>query len=302
MKAWSLISRMLAAEGACALVSVIRTQGSAPREEGARMVIGRHGFHGTIGGGALEWKALAMAQGLLGKPRQVKIFSQSLGPDLGQCCGGRVTLAVESFDPACRGEAEAYAAREAEGPFTLQGRLPGFHGVERFGEDRRAVLVFGAGHVGRALILALAPFPVAVTWADPRPESFPGAMPRNVTAVTGDPLAVVDAAPPGALAFIMSHSHALDLSLADAALRNPAIVKVGLIGSATKRARFEKRLREAGVGEARIGAMICPIGIGGIRSKLPAAVALAVAAQIVALDEALSAPASQGMLREKEAG
>lgn len=302
MKTWALISRMLAAEGTCALVSVIRTQGSAPREEGARMVVGREGFHGTIGGGALEWKALAMAQGLLGKPRLVKIFSQSLGPDLGQCCGGQVTLAVESFDAACLAEVEAHAAREAQGPFMLVGRLPGFDGVESFGEWRRAVLVFGAGHVGRALVLALAPFPFDVTWADPRPESFPRAMPQNVTAVTGDPLAVVGAAPVGAIAFIMSHSHALDLSLADAALRNPAIMEVGVIGSATKRARFEKRLREAGVDEARIRAMICPIGIGGIRSKLPAAVALSVAAQIVGIDEALSAPVSEGMLREKEAG
>lgn len=302
MKTWSLIARMLAAEGACALVSVIRTAGSAPREEGARMVVGRHGFHGTIGGGALEWKALAMAQGLLGKPRQVKIFAQSLGPDLGQCCGGRVTLAVESFDAACLADAEAHAAREAEGPFTVAGRLPGFDGVERFGERRRPVLVFGAGHVGRALILALAPFPFDVTWADPRPESFPGAMPQNVTAVTGDPLDVVAGAPAGAFAFIMSHSHALDLSLAAAALQNPAIAEVGVIGSATKRARFEKRLRAAGVAAARISAMICPIGIGGIGSKLPAAVALAVAAQIVSRDEALSAPASQGMLREREAG
>jgi xanthine dehydrogenase accessory factor len=302
MKSWSLMARMLSAEGSCALVSVIRAQGSAPREEGARMVVGRRGFHGTIGGGALEWKALALAQALLDKPRQVKIFAQSLGPDLGQCCGGRVTLAVESFDATCQTEVEAYAAREADGPFTVTGRLPGFDGVERFGEQRRPVLVFGAGHVGRALILALAPFPFDVTWADPRPGSFPSAMPQNVTAVTGDPLAVVGAAKARSLAFIMSHSHALDLSLADAALRNPAIAEVGVIGSATKRARFEKRLREAGVDEARIRAMICPIGIGGIRSKLPAAVALGVAAQIVALDEALSVPASQGILPEREAG
>ena len=122
MKSWSLIARMLAAGGSCALVSVIRTQGSAPREEGARMVVGHRGFHGTIGGGALEWKALALAQALLDKPRQVKIFAQSLGPDLGQCCGGRVTLAVESFDATCLTEVEAYAAREATGPFTVTGR------------------------------------------------------------------------------------------------------------------------------------------------------------------------------------
>ena len=100
----------------------------------------------------------------------------------------------------------------------------------------------------------------------------------------------------------MSHSHALDLAIADAALRNPGIVHAGVIGSATKRARFEKRLRGAGVEEARIAAMICPIGIGGIRSKLPAAIAISVVAQIIALDEALSATPSQGMLRGRNAG
>lgn len=302
MNTWSLIARMLAAQGSCALVSVIRTEGSAPREQGARMVVGRAGFHGTIGGGALEWKALAMAQALLGKPRQVKLISQSLGPDLGQCCGGRVVLAVESFDAASLPEVEAHAAREAEGPFALTGRLPGGMDVEWFGERPRQILVFGAGHVGRALILALAPLPYEVLWADPRPESFPAAMPQTVSGFAGNPLEAVAAARAGALAFIMTHSHALDLDLAAAALANPAICEVGVIGSATKRARFERRLRAAGIEEARIRAMICPIGSGGIRSKLPAAIAISVAAQIIALDEALSAPACQGMVRTGNTG
>ena len=98
MKVWSLIARALEAQGTCALVSVVKAEGSVPREEGARMVVTPEGFHGTIGGGTLEWKALAEAQRLLGKPRAVKMLTQSLGPDLGQCCGGRVTLAIESFD------------------------------------------------------------------------------------------------------------------------------------------------------------------------------------------------------------
>lgn len=300
MKVWSLIARMLEAEGSCALVSVIRAEGSVPREEGARMVVTRLGFHGTIGGGTLEWKALAEAQRLLGKPRRVKMLTQSLGPDLGQCCGGRVTLAIESFDHAARAEVLELAAREETGLFTITGRLPGI--TESFGELRRNVLVFGAGHVGRALILALAPLPFEVTWADPRPDSFPGAMPQNVTGFSGDPLDLVAAAPEGALAMIMSHSHALDLSIADAALRNPRLAHVGVIGSATKRARFERRLRDAGVDRARVEAMICPIGIGGIRSKLPAAIAVAVAAQVITLDEALSARATHGMLPARNAG
>ena len=300
MKVWSLIARTVETQGSCALVSVVRAEGSVPREEGARMVVTANGFHGTIGGGTLEWKALAEAQRLLGKGTQVKMLTQSLGPDLGQCCGGRVTLAIESFDASSLAQAKDLAAREQAGPFTLANRLPGI--VENFGERHRAVLVFGAGHVGRALILSLAPLPFDVTWADPRPEAFPGAMPQNVTGFAGDPLDVLAAAPEGALAVIMSHSHALDLSIADAALRNPAIAHVGLIGSATKRARFERRLVQAGVDKSRVAAMICPIGIGGIRSKLPAAIAVSVVAQLITLDEALSASASHGMLSARNAG
>jgi len=300
MKVWNLIARTLETQGSCAMVSVTRAEGSVPREEGARMVVTANGFHGTIGGGTLEWKALAEAQRMLGKPRQIRMLTQSLGPDLGQCCGGRVTLAIESFDATSLAEAREMAAREQAVPFSLTNRLLGI--VENFGERRRAVLVFGAGHVGRALILSLAPLPFDVTWADPRPEAFPGAMPQNVTGFVGDPLQVVAEAPEGSLAFIMSHSHALDLAVADAALRKPAIAHVGVIGSATKRARFERRLRDAGVDEVRVAAMICPIGIGGIRSKLPAAIAVSVAAQLITLDEALSASVTHGMLSARNAG
>ena len=300
MKVWTTIARALEAHGTCAMVSVVKAEGSVPREEGARMVVTAEGFRGTIGGGTLEWKALAEAQRLLGKPRAVKMLTQSLGPDLGQCCGGRVSLAIESFASADLAEARALATREVAGPFELTGRLPAI--TERFGEARRQVLLFGAGHVGRAVMLALAPLPYDVTWVDPRPEAFPAAMAENATGFAGDPLAVVEAARPGALAFIMSHSHALDLMLADAALRNASIAHVGVIGSATKRARFEKRLREAGIPEERVRAMICPIGVGGIRSKLPAAIAVSVAAQVITLDEALSAAASPGKLKARDTG
>jgi xanthine dehydrogenase accessory factor len=300
MKVWNQISRALEAHGTCAMVSVVKAEGSVPREEGARMVVTPEGFHGTIGGGTLEWKALAEAQRLFGKPRAVKMLTQSLGPDLGQCCGGRVSLAIESFGMGDLAEARERAAREDSGPFVVTGRLPAI--TERFGEARRPVLLFGAGHVGRAVMLALAPLPYEVTWADPRPEAFPAAMPQNVIAFAGEPLAIVASAPQGALAFIMSHSHALDLAIADAALRNLAIAHVGVIGSATKRARFEKRLREAGVPDDRVQAMICPIGVGGIRSKLAAAIAVSVAAQVITLDEALSAAATRVMLNARDAG
>jgi len=301
MKVWGLVARAVKAHGACAMVSVVKAEGSVPREEGARMVVTPEGFHGTIGGGTLEWKALAEAQRLLGKPGAVKMLTQSLGPDLGQCCGGRVTLAIENFSTASLAVVSDFAAREEQGPFTLTGRL-GPNITERFGEARRSVLLFGAGHVGRAVVLALAPLPYDVTWADPRPEAFPAAMPQNVTPCAGNPLEVAEAAPQGSFAFIMSHSHPLDLAIAEVALRNPAIAHVGVIGSATKRARFTRRLREAGVDDARITAMICPIGVGGIRSKLPAAIAVSVAAQVITLDEALSAAPAQGNLPARNAG
>jgi xanthine dehydrogenase accessory factor len=114
-------------------------------------------------------------------------------------------------------------------------------------------------------------------------------MPGNVTAMApGSPASVLDDVPPGSLVFIMSHSHALDLAITDAALRNPDVAHTGLIGSATKRARFEKRLREANVDAARVAQLICPIGVEGIRSKEPAMIALATAAQIAGLHESLA--------------
>jgi xanthine dehydrogenase accessory factor len=301
MKIWPVVERALSAHGTCVMIAVVRAQGSTPREEGARMIVTPQGFHGTIGGGALEWKALAMAQAMLGKPVATRLVDQSLGPDLGQCCGGRVKLAIEAFDRSSLPVVERFAARELQGSFEISGRIAGLDVSERFGAPRRAVLVFGAGHVGRATVLALAPLPYDVTWVDPRPEAFPAAAPSNASLIASDPLAVVTSAPQGALAFVMSHSHALDLEIVGAALRNPRIAHVGVIGSATKRARFEKRLHEAGVDAARIASLICPIGIGGLRSKLPAAIAVGVVAQIIALDDALTSCAENHAHSQKMA-
>ena len=120
--------------------------------------------------------------------------------------------------------------------------------TEGFGEERRALFLFGAGHVGRALVFALAPLPFAVTWIDPRPDAFPGFVPGNVTAVaTADPAAALADAPAGSFVLAMTHSHALDLAVVHAALADPRFAYVGVIGSKTKRARFTKRLAEAGI-------------------------------------------------------
>lgn len=272
MKRWTIIASVLETERQCALVSVAATRGSVPREEDAWMVVTPRGYHGTIGGGTLEWRAIAGAQAQLNAGPKQKRTSFALGPDLGQCCGGRVELDTEILTTVDLETVRERATQEAENPF----------------EGQRTVIVLGAGHVGRALVLAMAPLPFRVLWVDPRPEAYPGAMPLNTIAVAGDPLEVIAAAPQGAFLFIMSHSHALDLAATDAALRNSNIVETGLIGSATKRARFESRLHAAGVPEARISALICPIGVRGIGSKLPAAIAAATVAQILVLDEQLA--------------
>jgi xanthine dehydrogenase accessory factor len=146
--------------------------------------------------------------------------------------------------------------------------------------------------VGRALVLALAPLPFAVTWVDSRRDAFPGATPASVSVVAAnDPAEAAATAPSGAFAVIMTHSHAMDLAITARALANRQIPYVGVIGSATKRARFLSRLRSAGLADSELNRFVCPIGLSGIRSKLPAVIAASVAADLVARDEMLRASA-----------
>ncbi|MGB7833217.1 MAG: xanthine dehydrogenase accessory protein XdhC, partial [Xanthobacteraceae bacterium] len=158
--------------------------------------------------------------------------------------------------------------------------------VERFGQDLTPLYLFGAGHVGRALVLALAPLPFAVTWFDPRPGAFPPHIPGNVTCV-GDtkPAEALSRAPTTAFVAIMTHSHALDLDLAAAALKPQRFLYVGLIGSATKRARFVSTLAKLGVAKPDIDRLICPIGLSDIKDKAPAAIAASIVAQLLIVRE-----------------
>jgi len=288
MKVWAHIAKALEAHGTCAMISVVKVEGSTPREAGARIVVTPLGFHGTIGGGTLEWQAIAKAQALLGKSTQHKISVHSLGPDLGQCCGGRVQLVTEVFARSDLAAAKDFAAREETGVFAVTGRILAADFNEQFGDSNRKLFLFGAGHVGRALILALAPLPFDVIWIDPREGSFPAAVPSNVVTIQSEnPAGEIANAPPGSFALVMTHSHALDLEIIDAVLRSPRFAYAGLIGSATKRARFSKRLREAGVAESHIDGLVCPIGIPSIKSKHPSAIAAATAVQLLERDEHL---------------
>ncbi|MBV8754938.1 MAG: xanthine dehydrogenase accessory protein XdhC [Hyphomicrobiales bacterium] len=315
---WPTIEQSIAAHGAAALVTLADVRGSSPRERGARMVVRPDGsFTGTIGGGTLEWMALAEAQALLARPQagSVRRLKKSLGPDLGQCCGGRVTVLIERFGAEDRDAVAALAAAESAGLLVTvtagEGerlmrrqaaagdripersgaylRLPDGRLVERFGAASTPLYLFGAGHVGRSLVLALAPLPFAVIWVDPRPGAIPEQVPSNVTCFTdNDPIRFIDRAPAGAFIAVMTHSHALDLDIVIAALKANRFPYVGLIGSSTKRARFVAAMNKMGIAAEAIGRLVCPIGVTEIRDKAPAAIAAATAAQLLIRRDALA--------------
>jgi xanthine dehydrogenase accessory factor len=312
---WEQVLAALDRHGRLAMVTLAATRGSAPREAGARMLVNPDGtFTGTIGGGTLEWKAIAMAQAALANPASPKAEARgfALGPELGQCCGGNVDVIVEIIENAGRDAVAEFARREAEGGLVTRGRLSSEHGVVReiadtdmepgatlfvggvltegFGDARRSVYLFGAGHVGRALIFALAPLPFSVTWLDTRTDAFPRFTPGNsVSRTFSDPAAELAGAPDDAFILVMTHSHQLDLAIVGAALRDGRFPYVGLIGSKSKRARFVRMLAAAGLPPHRVASLVCPIGIDGVHSKAPAVIAASTVAEMLVCDEAIRA-------------
>lgn len=280
------------AHGRVARVVIAEVQGSTPREVGASMLVWDGGQSGTIGGGALEFEAAKAALARTGLGRH------PLGPQLGQCCGGSVTLLTEHFD------AEAVAALEgrdviARGPGEMplavarlldraraRGELPAAQLVQEWmvepvARPGRPLWIWGAGHVGRALVDVLSPLPdFALTWVDTAPGRFPDAVPEGVTVVpAAEPATLMPRAPKEAAHLILTYSHALDLELCHAALAH-GFAFCGVIGSDTKWARFRSRLAALGHGPAAIGSITCPIGRKDL-GKHPQAIAIGVAAQLI---------------------
>lgn len=238
------------------LVTVTEVAGSAPRAAGTKMLVTADALYGTIGGGALEFTAIETARALLdGHVMELRTQSYPLGPALGQCCGGRVTLLFEPMLP-----------------------------------PPLRIALFGAGHVAKALVAILGTLPARVTWIDNRPDLFPDVTPANVTAqVAEEPETALTQGYSHIL--IMTHDHALDYRLVKSALCLPGTPFVGVIGSDTKRARFSSRLRADGLDPARL---TCPIGIAGLTGKHPGEIAVAVAAQLLSLPApAIAAPAKE---------
>jgi xanthine dehydrogenase accessory factor len=249
----------LQAGRAAMVVEVLEARGSVPREAGTRMVVAADQVLGTIGGGHLELQAIAQARKLLAEaPGSSFQQAIALGPALGQCCGGALTLrwsplaattSADWCDPAPR--------------FTLQ--------------------LYGAGHVGRAIVRLLEGIACQVQWIDEREDEFPGgSLPAHIEKLCVEPVeAEVRLAAAGAFYLVLTHSHDLDLAITQAILERGDFGYLGLIGSATKRARFEHRFEARGIARDVIERITCPIGVPGIPGKEPEVIAVAVVAQLL---------------------
>jgi xanthine dehydrogenase accessory factor len=288
-----MLARKSLQRGPAALVTILATEGSAPRGPGARMVVTETGLAGTIGGGALEHQATVQARKILAlAPGSWRVQDYPLGPLLGQCCGGRVRLLVEHLvnlpeqdgpfevvltDRVLRTPLAGETAPPI--PLTARGPLPaaGARFLEVVETDSLPVRLFGAGHVGRAIAARAAGLPFAIAWYDSRPEA--AETPGVVLAGEDALVACAGEAPEGGAVVIMTHDHGLDYRLTAAALGSCARF-VGLIGSKTKRARFLSRLAADGVDAARL---TCPIGLPGIEGRQPEVIAIATLAQLLML-------------------
>lgn len=319
------IGARVAEDGSLVRVTVAEAEGSAPREAGAAMLVSCDRVTGTIGGGALEFDAIATAKAMLDAPAAPWLRDSRtvpLGPSLGQCCGGSVRLGFERFGPE---EAKRLAAAPEKGlavrpllsgvpitvaasrrrlgdwPAPAQRAARAMLSGERPAETRllrrlvdgadwlvepvtrlkTRLFLYGAGHVGRALAHVLKDLPLDIAWIDVAPERFPDPVPEHATrVVAADPAAIAAQAPAGALHLVMTFSHPLDLAICAALMRRDNFARLGLIGSASKRARFLKRLAEAGVSPDALMGLTCPIGLGELKGKAPPVIALSVGAQV----------------------
>jgi xanthine dehydrogenase accessory factor len=306
------------------LVTLVATRGSSPRAGGAKMIVTADACFGSIGGGTLEHQCINNARDMLATPEPATLEEFKLGTPLDQCCGGAVEVLFEPLtdgvpewletlrsNGAARavlatslpgqppfkqvfGACEPMSVDELPEPVTAAvselldtggaRRLAGLL-LETVSAPDLHVAVFGAGHVGRALVGILSGLDADIRWMDDRDGMFTE-VPENVSAIqTASPTVAVAAMPPGSFYLVMTHSHALDLGICAAVLERADAAYCGLIGSATKRRRFENHFIELGLDQACIDSLTCPIGIDGIAGKQPAAIAIATAAEILQVYE-----------------
>ena len=266
-------------------VCVSDAKGSVPRERGAMMIVTAQHTLGTIGGGHLELQSIAVARAMLAANMVTAIRRHfALGPALGQCCGGAVDVA---FMPTVeRDRAMLVALKKVEqhgGHFVVQRVLDtGAELLLPLDFAPWPIWVFGAGHVGQAIVQVLATMPCDVVWIDGRNAVFPEHLPGNVRMLEADdPASEVGGIPANADVLVLTHSHALDLDICLRLLIRDDLAYIGLIGSATKASTFNKRFAQRGHASAAIARISCPIGQRQLHSKHPGVIAVAVAADLV---------------------
>lgn len=341
------------------MVTVAATRGSAPRAAGTHMFVTQDQVIATIGGGNLEYQAIARAREILQQSEESKFELKRyvLGKDMGQCCGGMVYLHYAFVDVAFRQafdelyrqyQSHQYAAllahcagnkvkyqvfsqsahsgesKAIEGRFNQldficslleSGQLPKQDAWPEYRlwfqyeqkwiahetkEESEAycvlhvlkppqfrVVIFGAGHVGKALVHVLNPLADEIVWCDEREQEFPNDVPNNVRIYTDDPFSLIQQQGSKTYYLIMTHNHSLDMLLVESILKRKDAAYCGLIGSASKRQRFENVLVKEGMSQHELGQLICPIGVAGIKDKQPAAIAVAVAAELLQVKESL---------------
>lgn len=243
------------------LVRIEAAEGSTPREAGACMAVSSNAIAGTIGGGQLEFHCINIARHMLSDGADERLLDIPLGPQMGQCCGGRVRVSLRHAGAA---EITLFSTRE-----------------KAEAAARPPVLIFGAGHTGRALAKVMALLPVSVSLIDDRDDVMSG-LPAAVTCIRrADPVDAIASAPGKAAFVVLSHSHALDYRLTEAALARGDAAYVGMIGSATKRARFEASFLRSGGRREVLARLTCPIGGSDVDDKRPEVIAALTAAELV---------------------
>lgn len=252
---WLDAAQHLAQQGeAYVIVTLVGVTGSTPRDSGTKMVISAEQAFDTIGGGHLEYQVIKVAHDLLAKnteSQQLEHFQ--LGANLGQCCGGTASVLFECF-----------------------------------ASNRINVTLFGAGHVGKALISILSGLPIKVNWVDSREEQFPAIFHNDnkrqgntKIIVSDDPVGVVSQMPAKSYYIVMTHNHQLDFELCQKVLARKDFAYLGLIASDTKWRRFQQRFQHREIPESLISQMSCPIGLPQVTGKKPMEVAVSIAAEII---------------------
>ncbi len=256
------LTRFLEKANAAIKIEVAEARGSTPREAGTWMLVSDTTLFGTIGGGQLEMMAINEARSLIADNRDSGSVAIPLGPEIGQCCGGNVTLSLTRIDEA---SAAALIAERRK----RDAALP-------------EVYVFGAGHVGKALALALSPLPLHTVLVETRRDELDAATADVDKRLVAMPESLIGAARAGSAFVVLTHDHALDFLIVQTALARPDAAYVGMIGSKTKRASLASwYVREAGGKREDLDRLVCPIGGSAVRDKRPEVIAALAAAEIM---------------------